>query len=313
LFKFVLMKKRFIICCCFLLVNKIIYSQYISDPSFEDTLSCPSFGTLSLIQWYKPSGGTTDNFCSCFTPNDFFTTSPYQFKDAKEDDCFVGMALYSGSSNNSREYLETKLLTNLDSNKKYCVRLYTIRSPNSNFALSNISIGFRADSAYQNTGGIIDVDTFYRFTNQIIKDTVNWTKLTIEFKANGSEQYLSIGNFDQEEDLNIFDENSFPTLMTSAYYFFDMITLEECPPKPVEHFLVYPNPSSGGSVYMSNYADTVATVTLYNSLGQRVAERMLPAGANGLVAFEGLASGVYIAVYQTATGYREEKKVVVLR
>ena len=91
-----------------------------------------------------------------------------------------------------------------------------------------------------------------------------------------------------------------------------MITLEECPPEPVEHFLVYPNPSSGGSVYLSNYADTVATVTLYNSLGQRVAERMLPAGTNGLVAFEGLASGVYIVVYQTATGYREEKKVVVL-
>jgi len=39
---------------------------------------------------------------------------------------------------------------------------------------------------------------------------------------------------------------------------------------------------------------------------------MLPAGVNGLVAFEGLASGVYIAVYYTATGYREEKKVVVL-
>jgi hypothetical protein len=299
-----------------LLYSITAYTQYIADPSFEDTTECPFINEINLASWYSPMNSSPDHFCTCFSPNQVMQFPPFQQKNAIDKDCFIGLLLYHLPSPNYREYLETKLINALDSNKTYCVSIYCIRSTNSNFALNNISIGFRSDSIYQNTTGILVVETFYRFNNEILKDTVNWTKLSLKFIANGTEKFLSIGNFDQEEDLNLYDENSMfvePYLYDAAYYFFDMITLEECPPEPVEHFSVYPNPSSGGSVYLSNYADTSAIVQLYNSLGQRVAVRELPAETNGMVAFEGLASGVYIAVYQTATGHREEKKVVVLR
>jgi hypothetical protein len=291
-----------------------VSSQYITDPSFEDTLFCPLPNQMSLKQWYRPTWGSSDNYIeNCFMPSNFALESS---KQAYSENGFIGIIFYDSLNPNASEFIETPLLNPLEEGKDYCVSLYSVSSSRSNFNLSNIHIGFRADSTFQGLAEKLVVDTFYSFLNTPLKDTVNWTKLSLRFTATGNEKYLSIGNFDPPENLDIFSYNSQnvpPYLYRWAYYFFDMITLEECPPEPVEHFLVYPNPSSGGSVYLSNYADTVATVTLFNSLGQRVAERMLPAGVNGLVAFEGLASGVYIAVYQTATGYREEKKVVVLR
>jgi len=291
-----------------------VSSQYIADPSFEDYDTCNSPGQLNLNSWYSPTYGTPDNYTyTCYTPKDIYLESsktPYDYNG------FIGLIIYDSLGPNSSEFIETSLINPLVQGKEYCISLFAVASSRSNFNLSNIHIGFREDSVFQGMAGKLVVDTFYRLLSTPLKDTVNWTKLSTRFIANGNEKYLSIGNFDPPINLDIFSYNSQyipPYLYRWAYYFFDMITLEECPPEPVEHFLVYPNPSSGGSVYLSNYADTVATVTLFNSLGQRIAERTLPAGANGLVAFEGLDSGVYIAVYQTATGYREEKKVVVLR
>jgi hypothetical protein len=295
------------------IVNTTITSQYIADPSFEDYDTCNLPGQLNLNSWYSPTYGTPDNYTfACYTPQNVNLESS---KTPNEFNGFIGFYLYDSLGSNYSEFIETALQEPLITGKEYCISIYVVASSRCNFNLSNIHIGFREDSVFQGMAGKLVVDTFYRLLSTPLKDTVNWTKLSIRFIAKGNEKYLSIGNFDTSENLELFSYNAQflpPFLYRYAYYFFDLITLEECPPEPVEHFLVYPNPSSGGSVYLSNYADTVATVTLFNSLGQRVAERMLPAGVNGLVAFEGLASGVYIAVYQTATGYREEKKVVVL-
>jgi OmpA-OmpF porin, OOP family len=303
----------FFVLLFFTLVN---YAQYLLDSSFEDIFECPQPTQLTLAIWYRPSFGTSDNFCSCFTPNDLFLSPPLQNKQAYEGDCFIGLIMYENGAPNYREFLETKIDKQLIPGKEYCVSLYVVGSTNCNYSVNGFSVGFREDSTYQQTGAIMEVDTFYRFTNEVIKDTLNWQKLSLRFIAKGNEQYLSIGQHSKQEDVLVdsFNATGPPLyLLPYAYYFFDMITLKECPPDPVAHFSVYPNPSAEGTLYVSNYADTSTVLHLYNTLGQRVAVRELPAGENGLVAFEGLAVGVYIVVYQTANGYREEKKVVVLQ
>jgi hypothetical protein len=305
---------KIVIVIILLFFSITVSSQYIVDPSFEDyNDSCDFPGTINLKSWYDPTKTSSDSFIdTCYKLQNLGLETT---KKSYIGYGFIGIMLYDSLNPNASEFIETALINTLEQGKEYCVSINTVASSRCNFNVSNIHIGFREDSTFQGVVEKLAVDTFYRFLNAPLKDTVNWTKISLRFKATGNEKYLSIGNFDSPQNLDIFSYNSQnvpPYLYRWAYYFFDMITLEECPPDPVEHFLVYPNPSNGGSVYLSNYADTVATVTLYNSLGQRVAERMLPAGVNGLVAFEGLASGVYIAVYQTATGYREEKKVVVL-
>jgi hypothetical protein len=298
----------------FLLYSIAVSSQHIADPSFEDTLYCPLGNQMSLKHWYIPAWTSPDNYMqNCFMPTYFGLEST---KQAYSEKGFIGIILYDSLNPNASEFIETSLINPLVQGKEYCISLFAVASSRCNFNLSNIHIGFREDSTFQGFTGKLVVDTFYSLVNAPLKDTVNWTKLSLRFTAMGNEKYLSIGNFSLPEDLNIYSYNAQfvpPYLYRWAYYFFDLITLEECPPDPVAHFAVYPNPSLEGTVYVSNYADTNAVLHLYNALGQRVAVRELPAGENGLVAFEGLASGMYIVVYQTANGYREERKVVVLK
>ena len=293
-----------------------IGQNYIQDGSFEDTIECPNAG-LSLSKWYRPSGGSSDLFCSC-RPPDSLLGWPYQNKLAFNQDCFTGLVLYYDQSPNFREYIESEMLQSLDSGSKYCVTLFTIHSTQSNYTIKNFHIGFRNDSTKQQNSEILKVDTFYRFETNIIKDSVNWTKIELEFIANGTEKYLSIGNFDSIQNVIYDDYNAItnpPYLSNSSYYFFDLITLEKCVDpevSPEPHYSIYPNPSSGGNIYIDKYADTTAQITLYNALGQQVGVRNLPARAYKGVVFEQLANGVYVVVYVTASGYREEKKVVVI-
>lgn len=79
-----------------------------------------------------------------------------------------------------------------------------------------------------------------------------------------------------------------------------------------ESFSVYPNPCTNGVLYLSNTTNLPSTISIFNSLGTLVDKYELSTEINKSLAIDHLSSGVYIAVYQTASGYREEKKVVVL-
>lgn len=304
----------------YFILNFIILTSYgqalIEAPSFEDTLHCPTNQDLVNINWYKPTYGSSDSFCPCWTPDSMFILPPHQHKIARDGGCFIGLLLYKSTSSDTREYVETELTRDLIPNTNYCVEMYVTASTNSNFNISNIGIGFRQDSSFQGNNSVLNVDTFYIFQDDIIKDSINWTKLTLEFVAIGNEKYLSIGNFNLDSDLNILDHGSLsspPYLKDHAYYFFDKITLEECKEPEVEHFQVYPNPSDGQSVHIDKYADTTAYVYLYNSIGQIIGNKRLLSGTYKGEIFSGLSAGIYVLVYETLSGYREEKKLVVMK
>lgn len=295
----------------------ILGQGYISDVSFEDTIHCPTGIDPSLSSWYSPSGGSPDTYCPCRPPDSVLGT-PYQDKIAFHENCFVGLVCFYPSFPNIGEFVETKLIKSLDSGSRYCATLYAIHSTQSNYTIKNFHIGFRNDSAKQQNSEILKVDTFYRFETNIIKDSLNWTKIELEFVANGTEKYLSIGNFDSIQNVIYDDYNSVtnpPYLEDYSYYFFDLITLEKCidPEEPPEdHFTIYPNPTNGNAIYIDKHADTTAQITLYNAIGQQVGVRNLPSGAYKGAVFEQLASGVYVVVYVTAIGYQEEQKIIVL-
>ena len=239
--------------------------------------------------------------------------------------CCIGLVTQGYGSNiepsNYREYVETELVNELTAGTKYCIQIYTKANWYSNYPIASFHIGFREYKTPLNVhpNMIGKVDTFYRFQTDIIKDSIKWTKLELEFTATGKEKYLSIGNFDSLHHVIYHDYgqiNNPPYLGGNTYYYFDNITLEKCPlpqEPEVSHFSVYPNPSNGNAVSISKYSDTTAVLYLYNSIGQQCSKRELPTGNFQGVVFEHLASGVYIVSYQTATGYREEKKLVVLK
>ncbi len=96
-----------------------------------------------------------------------------------------------------RDYLMGRLSNTLLIGQSYCVTFYVVLANHSNYAINNIG-------AYLDDGSI-DTNAFCghvhtQYTPQvvessIINDTLNWIKIQGNFIANGTEKYITIGNF----------------------------------------------------------------------------------------------------------------------
>ena len=96
-----------------------------------------------------------------------------------------------------RDYLQGRLFKNLTAGKSYCVTFYVNLGEGSGYAHDKIG-------AYLDDGSIDTVSicskpiTFVTpqvFSITIITDTTNWTKIEGSFIANGTERFITIGNF----------------------------------------------------------------------------------------------------------------------
>ena len=179
-------------------------TNLVNNPSFEEYDTCPHFTTqiyLSKYWW----GFSSDYFNACAIPGGVSVPlNGFGFHYAHSGVAYSGCAIYCNSNPNYdyRESIKTKLIDTLIANKRYCANYYTTlsqysyTSPTSNYLLlDSIGLLFTKDL-------VPDIDTAFlsngiRVQNDIFNiDTINWLKIANTFIANGGEQYLTIGNFD---------------------------------------------------------------------------------------------------------------------
>ena len=185
--------------------GQVIGNNLVQNPSFEEYYSCPTYAA----QLYKCKywwGFSSDYFNACAIINSNVSV-PYSgagFHYAYTGVAYAGCALYWNANPNYdyRESIKTKLSNTLIANKRYCTNFYTTlaqysyTSPTSNYLLlDSIGLLFTKDS-------IPDTDSAFlsngiKVQNNIFNiDTINWLKIANTFIANGGENYLTIGNFD---------------------------------------------------------------------------------------------------------------------
>jgi hypothetical protein len=96
-----------------------------------------------------------------------------------------------------RDYLQGRLHSTLTSGQSYCVKFYVVLAELSEHAIDKIG-------AYLDDGSIDTVDSCgYPLTQYIpqveapslMLDTFNWMKIEGSFAANGTERFITIGNF----------------------------------------------------------------------------------------------------------------------
>jgi OOP family OmpA-OmpF porin len=293
----------------------MLAQNLIVDGSFEAKSECPpAYGLGNLIEWTIPNTSSSDYMCECYPSTSF----GFELKTAFANSCNIGLLLHHPPSgiNDPREYAMAHLNKSLEVDSKYCFSVFVVMSSTNNYALENIHVGFLNDSSNQGNIGRIEVDSYYHLSSTVFEDSLNWTKLEVEFIASGIENYIVIGNFDSIQNLKIKDYQKLtspPFLKPNAYYFFDNASLTKCLPPLEDDFVIYPNPSSGGEIYTEFDADTTGVIELYNSLGQIVRSRDIPKGNFKGELFQQLATGVYIVSIQTDSGYRREQKLVVTK
>ncbi len=94
-------------------------------------------------------------------------------------------------------YLQGRLVQTLVLGQSYCVTFYVVRGNTGDYAVNNI--GAYLDGGYiDTTSHCYAPQTEYSpqiVETAIISDTLNWTKIQGSFVANGTEKFITIGDF----------------------------------------------------------------------------------------------------------------------
>lgn len=197
----------------FLLIVPYLNSQnLISNPSFEDIDSCygqPAgigfdvFEWSGCTGWSNPIGASSDLWCENplvgnLTPPQMYIS--YQYPRSGQN--MAGIIINDGIMFNYREYIQNELLQPLINNVVYDIKFYVSGNVQdcmvNQFGVKFLNAKLTDISLLWLTDIVPDVTSD---PSQIEYDTLTWQKVKMQYKANGSEKYVIIGNF--QDSLNM--------------------------------------------------------------------------------------------------------------
>ena len=296
----------------------------VPNGSFEEHTSCPDNEdqVYKCVGWQKPNMATTDYAHVCAPSFPGGVTVPNYWMGYQwpyHGDAYMGLygMHYSITPNVVAEYVQCQLIEPLKSMHRYRLSFFVNLANHSEYALRNFG-GYVSETPPTYTTPMIYNAFGYnpqvKFPGYII-DTLDWVKVSGEFKATGGEQWLTIGRFD-DAGLGNFsyipvvpDTNPHP--FKYCYYLLDSVSMYDVstPADLVELPNVFtPNGDGKNDVFempVFSFHSQQETV-IYNRWGMKVAH--LTSGAN---AWDGTnegtpcPAGIYYYVF---TARNEEGK-----
>jgi hypothetical protein len=276
------MKKLLPVLICLLLPSVLFAQQnLVPNPSFEERDGCPQgYPDLDgVVKEWSSFRITPDYFNSCSSVCGFDNQWGYQ--EPHSGEAYAGFGTYHQQLPEAKEHIGVKLIQSLTIGTKYYLTFYVSSGYTSlqvNIATNKIG-ALVTTYPYNDPDGILPLpNTSTVYTNSIFSDTVGWTKISGSFIADSAYQYLVIGCF--------FDDNNIDTLHFPyqvvpqfSYYYLDDVCLStdsiyaatwtsiETIKKP-KSATFYPNPSRGKLIVKSDYL--IEKIEVFNSIGQLV-------------------------------------------
>lgn len=230
--------------------------NYVSNYSFETGICPTNSGQIDYATgWFdageNPTGADLFGCVPCLdagnrgcygTPQNLFGN-----QDARTGDKYAGIYVFSNRTNvpgvnhlGYREFLGNTLVEPLKNGRTYKVEFYVSASDNNLTFSSNIGLHF-SNKRYSksNQEKLINGDNPQIpqiLSSTIITNQTNWTKIEGTYLANGTEQYLYIGNFDSDWQMNFspVGVNACSRCDDSYYYIDDVKVVESGTPLVVD-------------------------------------------------------------------------------
>lgn len=270
-----LKKNLYISFFLFAISNLSAQINLVPNPSFEDTLQCP-FNPSQIAfapPWYDPTLGSPDYFNNCNSGNYGVPNNVVGSQFAKTGNAYAGLyAYYSGF--NAREYIQTQLYSTLINGKNYCVEFYVSLADTFSVSSNNMGIHFSDTAISTSPGSVLNVVPQID-NNPIANPLINkiaWTRISGTFKAQGGEQFITIGNF--LNDIATDTTNVAGGSYVFAYYFIDDVSVICCDCKDT---ILIPNiftPNTDGEndfFEIKNLPDN-STTQIFNRWGIKIFE-----------------------------------------
>lgn len=251
----------------------------VLNPSFEDTVHCPT-GPSQLYNtkfWITPTTASPDYFNVCsvgaHVPNNALGN-----QSAHSGVAYAGFYAYNTVCKNYKEYIQAPLSNTLTTNHKYFVSFYVSLAEVSQYAVSSIGAYFSSIPVTSTNSVTLNyVAQIQNPSSHILSDKTNWMLISDTLYAEGSEQYITIGNF-KADSLSDTLYLGFSSSNNVAYYYIDDISVVDYGPtgiethKGIKQVNIYPNPTSNTiSLNIENISYYQnSTVTIQNTLGQTI-------------------------------------------
>ncbi len=290
----------------------------VPNPSFELTGSStnPNF---PVQNWDRPPGSGT-------TPDAFHTTyaqgtdcagnrgipqNGMGYSNALSGNGYVGFLLFynQGNQKNSREYIQTQLLSPLIAGQNYRIGMFFKKSPRSSYALNHFGIYLSDTAIHQVFNQPISSITPQLDLTGVFYDTTNWTLMQKIYTAVGGESYLTIGNFYVDTACSIIYTGQYDPWcwlnVNAGYHYIDSVFVLNAEPNAVDNewvspFNMYPNPANDYlHLQMAEKYDALKMLTLYDAIGRKIREMNFVETETTLLISD-LPKGYYVIELQIA-------------
>ncbi len=201
------MNKKIILIFLFLAFLSGEAQNLISNGSFEQKVYCPpSFNQLtlkSIADWFQLNEGTPDHFDVCSekagVPNNMFGV-----QNAQEGSAYAGMAVYSPTQRNYREYLCSKLSRPLAAGEVVCIEMWISTADYSKYVTDAVGIVLSKEKLKQERNQVIRMAPSMGNPRLHMLDAYDqWVMIGDVFTAKGGEEFVTIGNFLADKELKI--------------------------------------------------------------------------------------------------------------
>jgi hypothetical protein len=220
--------------------------------------------------------------------------------------------------------MTVELIEPLGSNVEYHFTFHVSRMDSCWYATKNIGAYFSPNVPNATLPDLLNVapQVEYGGTSFLI-DNNGWTRIDGIFTANGGEKYLTIGNFDNDENTDslfvsgggVFRPNQ-PDFYKTAYYYIDEVSLipdsvyldvgeideRETPMN------IYPNPAS--KLLAIEYANFIQSISVFDMFGRLVMQTDGSKQKQIEISVEALTHGIYNVVVVDDKGQRQTRRIL---
>lgn len=255
------------------------------NPSFEEYNSCPmgpsAITNGDVMYWFDPIGSTSDYFHPCSGPTSWVYV-PYNmlgYQQPKSGDAYAGLFAYYNDSIllvnfTFREYISCMLKKPLAVDHLYCFTMFVNLGDSCNYTIDNMGVVFSWDTLTSSNLFIAmspDIVSNVGF----IEDKINWTEVKGYYLAKGNERFMTIGNFQTNEEVNRKFVGNGGSLnnstFISTYLYVDDVSLVECTDLSMPNIFT-PNGDAKNDRFNLSFLPEQSHIKVYNRWGKLVFE-----------------------------------------
>ena len=245
----------------------------VYNPSFEEHSICPqridALGIMTEVDaWWQPTKGSSDYFHSCGGRECLTPRNKMGNQVPHSGEAYCGIYC---SKENYREYLQTELKEPLVAGRRYRVSYWVSLADKSPYAIATLGALFTPDRINDTSWNILMysdatdlgngqkqvIASYYtpqvfNVQDNVIDNTQQWHEVTGDFIAKGSEQYLTIGNFNSFNHSHVVPTNIDNAILPGAYYYIDDVCVTCLNCTPIETIDTTPMLQKGSIITLRN-------------------------------------------------------------